>query len=388
MALRPLADNPQHANGTPLNGGLTPRAATNYIENLLDDDGHTADHVDADSGVLSNRELSDDMPDNRQRVETDATLENTDIDDTGDTDTPEGDDDNVDKVDADQPQADDENADTGSIQTLNELADALDMSLDDLKGAITHTFNAAGKEHTVTLADLESGYQIRADYDRNKGQLAEQRKAFEQEQQARVDSFKQQANALAHNFQMMEAMIRQDYESPAMQQLRESDPAEWTARIHEGNGKLQQLANARQQAAAEYDRLMHDEQIQCLAREGKTLIQDVEGWGDDKLKTAVDTIKTLGFDDQEVVGIADARLIKGALELSALRSEVSHLKAQIGKADTVVNKVKKTIPKTIKSGKARGKQALDRANVGQLKKRLAKSHKVKDAAAVIESLME
>lgn len=406
MALNPLAnavnqvtspDIARKDNGTPLNGGLNPRSATSYIANLLDDSGHTADNIDRTQGDKSSRDLAEEesgqktyngLPDDiNQNEEEDDTGDNTA--DDADTDDIEGGDTDIgDQSDIGDTQADSDRTDAGDITSLTQLAEALEMPIEDLKGTLQHTFKAAGKEHTVTLAELEKGYQLQADYDRSKTKLADQRKAFESEQQTRIEEYQRQANALATQFNMVEQFIRAEYETQELARLRQDDPAEWNARITEGNQKLNQLYQARQQAAVQYDQIVHQEQQEFLKREAETLKKDVEGWGEEKLKSALGTIKTLGFNDEETAGLLDSRVIKGALELAALREENKALKARFEKAGKTVKKVKDTIPKTLKPGKTGNlKQSLNRSEVSNLKKRLKKSGSTRDAAKMIELML-
>jgi hypothetical protein len=385
MGLTPLADNPQKDNGTPLNGGLNVRSAQSYIAEILDDDGHAPG-----DGEPSNRELNEGgentPPDDS------ADTQEQDIETGGDTEESEGDGDiEGDEIeDGDEIQADSDDTDAGEITSLAELADALEMPIDGLKDALKHTFKAAGEEHTVTLSELEKGYQLQADYDRNKSKLADQRKAFEDEQKLRVESFQQQSTALAQSFNLAEQVILADYGSEAMNQLRVTDPTEWLIKQREGEQRLAQLNHARQNAASQYDQVMKAEHDQYLAREGELLSKTIDGWDDDKLRTAVDTIKTLGFNDTEVVNIVDHRLIQGALELKRLRAENEELNNRMANANKAVNKVKKKVPKIPSGGKLRagGKGSVKKSTVNKLRKRLSKSNHINDAANLIESLME
>lgn len=86
---------------------------------------------------------------------------------------------------------------------------------------------------------------------------------------------------------------------------------------------------------------MQQERLAFMEQEGSILRNEVPDWGDEKLQSAVDTIKTLGFDDREVVNVIDSRFIKGALELAALRSENAALKARIETGEKAAVKVKR-----------------------------------------------
>ena len=381
MAIRPLADTPAKPNGTPLNGGISPRTASNYIENLLDDDGRDAGHPDFNTD-------DNDIPGG----ETPGDNESQNLDaNTGDSSEQEGGDEQQDtdsNTDHDRQAGSDQPDAEPPISNLAELAEALEMPIDDLKGALQHTFKAAGVEHTVTLGELEKGYQLQADYDRSKKALTEQRDAWKAEHNAQLENFQQQSTMMASAMQSAEQAVIAEFNSPAMEALRSSDPAEWAARMREGEIKLNNMRAMRQNAADQYMRTMQDQHQRFLAQEGQKLLDTVDGWGDEKLKDAVDTVKTLGFNDNEVLDIVDSRLIKAALELRTLREENAKYKAQFDKATKSVKQVKAEVPKTVTAGKVRGAASVARTNVAKLKNRLAKTHNVRDAAKLIETLME
>ena len=106
---------------------------------------------------------------------------------------------------------------------------------------------------------------------------------------------------------------------------------------------------------------------------------------------AKEVIGSLGFAPQEISQVYDNRLVRGALELGTLRARVAELEAQVAKAGDTAKRIKKTVPKLQKPGKATSPQAkgrrLQRENVQRLQKRLRKSGSVDDAAAVIETML-
>ena len=120
---------------------------------------------------------------------------------------------------------------------------------------------------------------------------------------------------------------------------------------------------------------------------------EVPDWGADKLQTALGVVREMGFSDDEVANIADSRLIKAALRFHDLQAENKALKEAASKAQAAARKVKKTVPKKTlkpnasKDGAPSKGKGIDRKNVISLKRRLAKSNKVEDAAKVIEALM-
>ena len=271
-----------------------------------------------------------------------------------------------------------------------ELADALEVPIEELQGNLTHTFRAAGEDVTVNLKELVAGYQKDADYRRQTTQLAEQRRAQEAEHSNRMQQFEQQHVLAAGMMTAMENMLQNEFNSPNLEALRKSDPAEWAAQREEIGQRWNQLQQARTNAAQQYDNFRLQEQQALRARESKALKEKIPDFGDDQTQVARKTISSLGFADNEISEIFDHRLVVGALELASLRAEVEQLRAEKANAKDAVRRVKKDIPKLQKPGRGRIKSrgTIRRDSVERLRKRAAKSGSVKDAAKVIETMFE
>lgn len=387
------------------------RSVANKIEGLLDDDGHYNPNPDQLSrGHPDYDESSDDRvsPDRDERGRfkpkaAEATEENEDLDQATDEIEQQGDDSTEDAEQPDQDasdtdedqtesavdEAETDEAETGDIQTLNELAQALDVPLDELKSALTHTFNAADEEVTVTLAELEAGYQKDADYRRQTGKLAEDRRQAEQIYQQNMQQFEQAHVQTAQAYNYLEQMLGAELNDPRLAQLRESDPAEWTARREEIGQKVGALQQARQQAAQQYHQFTQNNRAQLKQRETQFLQEKIPDFGSQHVQIARGTMESLGMTAPEIAEIFDHRIVLGALELAALRNEVGTLKGEKTKAQDAVKRIKKEVPKLQKPGKRKmqSKRGIKRDNVQRLKERARKSGSVDDAAKVIETMM-
>lgn len=202
MADNPLQRRMAEQGQVPAARGITQDDAADQILAMLDDDGRTPGHKDTLDGV---DERGQNNEPERRAPEDPVEEQDQDIDD-GDTAEAEGEDDDTD-AEVTEDQAVDEDEESGAIETLTQLAEAMEMDPEDLFATLQHTVKAAGEEHTVTLADLVTGFQLRADYDRGKTALAEQRRIFETEQTERVDSFKQNSSVLAQQFALVEQAL-------------------------------------------------------------------------------------------------------------------------------------------------------------------------------------
>lgn len=408
------AENVSRQSPTPTSGpeGSDLRSVANQIEGLLDDQGHfnpnpeqlSRSHPDynPDEDPRNNPEQGRDAQGRftKQTTDTESEIneatpeadasEMSESEPEAETDQTEAEEADGERQESAVEEAGSETEETeGAIQTLAEMAEALDMSIDDFKQSLTATFNAAGEEVTVTLAELEKGYQKDADYRRSTGKLADERRALEQEQQTVRQQYEQQNVFLAQQFNVAEQILAAELNDPRFTQLRDSDPAEWTARREEVNQKINALHQARQQAMQQYDTFTAQNLANTKAAEMAALQEKVSDWSDEHRETAKKTMASLGYSDQELNNIFDHRLIVGALELASLRQEIEALRAEKSKAADTIKRVKKDIPKLVKPGKqqTRSKKQISRNNLDRLRARAKKSARVEDAAKVIEQFL-
>ncbi len=312
-----------------------------------------------------------------------AALGDDSTEDTEDGDTDEGKSQSADK-------AGDDAADTATIETLEQLASELGLSVEDLASQITHKFRAADQDLTVTLAELVKGYQRDADYRRSTGKLAEDRRAAEADYAARMQHFEQQNVYLANQFHFAEQALAAELNDPRLAQLRQSDPAEWTARRQEIGQRVGMLQQARQQAAANYQTFMDSQRGQLRERERQALLSKKADFSNEDRDAARQAMASIGYTDNEINEIVDHRLVLGAIELMSLRKEVAALRDKQTKAQDAIKRVTKEVPKLQKPGKtqmqAKG-AAVSKSNLDKLRGRARKSGRVEDAARVIEQLI-
>jgi len=183
--------------------------------------------------------------------------------------------------------------------------------------------------------------------------------------------------------------VAAELNDPRLTRLRESDPAEWTARRDEIGQRLQHLREVRMKAAQAYDQYTQQTMQQMRERELKALNEAVPDFGKEHAQKARETLNSLGMSEQEIGNVMDHRLIRGALELAELRAEVNELRELQSKAKNAVKRVKKDVPKLQKPAKQQRKSAsgLQRDKVAQLRQRARKTGRVEDAAKVIESMI-
>lgn len=323
-----------------------------------------------------------------EETELEVSEESEDLDAAEPTSDEEAEESEEEETADDEPDEDEQEAEEETAATLDEIAEALEVPMEEFLANQKLTFNAAGETVTATLAELQESYQKEADFRKKSMALADERKGFAAEREQRDQEYQATSQGLAQSFQFLEGMISSRLESPEMQSLRETDPAEWSARVNETNRVLQNLHGVRQQAAQEYISRFEENQKAYLREQGKILENDIPDWGEEKLTHAIETIKGFGFSDEEIPKIGDARLIKGALRFKELEDEVTTLRARLESGEKAAKKVKKLPQKPLKpsSGKAPANNRLTK-----IKSRLRKTPRGREnltlAAKGIEELL-
>lgn len=409
----PAGQSPSPSNGNA--EGTDIRSAANAIEGLLSTDAAgqmnigdgrmSRAHPDYDDtlphdqqtqrdtkGRFTKKAAKPDQTDGQQNVgdDDDSSAEQDQSaagdDENEDTETGDTDDQLADSADQQAEQTDAETGD--QITNVAEMAEALEMTVDEFMESMTDTFGAAGDETTVTLSEMRKGYQKDADYRRQTGKLADDRRAAETDYSTRMGSYDEQNRYLANHLTAAEQFFTGQLDDSGLASLRVSDPAEWTARREEIGMNLNQIRQARDHATQQYVAFQAQQQLDLKGREMSALQSAIpdfksEVHGDQARKI----MSSIGYTPAETAKIFDHRIVLAAIELGNLRTEVETLRAEKTKATDTVRRVTKEVPQLLKPGKQQpqGKR-ISRNNVEKLSARAKKSGTLEDAAAVISNM--
>lgn len=290
----------------------------------------------------------------------------------------------------DQPQEADtqETQEQPDFSSIQELAEALGLPVDDFLGKIKGKVKINGVEQEVTLADMRNGYQMEADYRRKTAELAEQRKSFETERERIAQEVNRQFTEAQAMTSVLEQQLTAEYQAIDWNHLRVSDPAEFAAKRQEFNDRYAQIqgikhnVNATLQQQAEQVSQQQAQQLQkMLQEESERLSAAIPEFKDEAKAKAVkaelkDFLRTFGFKDEEIGNIYDHRhvlIIKDALEYRKLKS----------KGVEVKNKVV-TAPKLQKPGSNESRSGTEQNRIRDRIAKLKKSGRVEDAAELIK----
>ena len=241
-----------------------------------------------------------------------------------------------------------------------------------------------GEEKELTLTELKSLAQQGADYTKKTQQVAEQRKAVEAEQRA-IEEAKYMRDAYAERLQAMEQLLSSQQPQEDLESLKESDPIGYAVRVAEMSQNKEKLyaIQAERQRIAELQQAEQQQGMQqYLSQQAAVLSETLPEYSDpvkgEKLRSDLRSFaKNLGFSDQELSAVRDAR------HVMALYKAMQYDKLQQSKPQ--LNKRVSEPPKTIKSGNSN-----TAVNSDQAKKTMAqlqKSGKVRDAASVFENFI-
>lgn len=276
---------------------------------------------------------------------------------------------------------------TPEFNSLEELAEALEMPLDDFLGKIKGRVKVNGEEKEVTLADLRKGYQMESDYRLKTHELAETRKSFEAEREQVATELSRQYQEAQHLTGMLEQQLIGDFNSIDWNQLRAENPAEYAAKRQEFNERMAQVQGIKQNVGYQLQRQAEEaaqkqafDLQHILQQEAQKLTEVIPEFKDaSKAQEVKGKIKTFlrdyGFSDQEIGGIYDHRYVKILHDAMAYRDL---------KSKGVETRNKVTIaPKLAKPGSTDKNSSKNRA-VQELRSRLRKSGRVEDAASLIK----
>jgi hypothetical protein len=241
-----------------------------------------------------------------------------------------------------------------------------------------------GEDKELTLTELKSLAQQGADYTKKTQQVAEQRKAVEAEQKA-IEEAKYMRDAYAERLQAMEQLLNAQQPVEDLESLKESDPIGYAVRVAEMSQNKEKLyaVQAERQRIAEMQQAEQQQGMQqYLSEQAAKLSETLPEYSDPVKGEALRSdlrkfAKNLGFSDQELSAVRDAR------HVMALYKAMQYDKLQQSKPQ--LNKRVSEPPKTIKSGNSNSS-----VNTDQAKKTMAqlqKSGKVRDAASVFENFI-
>jgi len=274
--------------------------------------------------------------------------------------------------------------------TEDEVVDEYEMSDEDddaeevEEQPQTFRVKAAGEEKDVTLDELMQGYQLGADYTKKTQELAEMRKANEQEQMV-IQESKKLRDQYAQRLKAVEELLLQGDSQEDLAALKENDPIGYAVKVAEQTEKREQIEAVR----AEQNRLAQQQQAEqsqamqnFVAQEAQKLTTILPEFSDttkgEQLRNEIRNYgKSVGFTDNELAHVYDHR------HVLTLHKAMMYDKLQKSKPS-----VKKKVAEAPKMAKAGTKIKTGNRDVQRKQMdRLRKSGRKEDAAALFENFI-
>ena len=242
------------------------------------------------------------------------------------------------------------------------------------------------EELEVTLEELQQGYSRTKDYTKKTQALAETRKTVEAER-ARIEEAKQLRDTYAQRLQVIEQMLNQPTDNENLAELKESDPIGYAIKVAERSEREKQLqaVQAEKQRIAQQQSQEQQEQLKAhLAHEAQKLKEWIPEFRDEvkadiTRKEIKAYAKSIGFSDQELANVYDARAVQ------TLYKAMQYEKLMKGKG--VATKKVSEAPKTLRSGASQPQGTSEQEAVKKQFQKLKQSGNKRDAAKLFEKFI-
>jgi hypothetical protein len=239
---------------------------------------------------------------------------------------------------------------TSDIAKVLGLDESL-LDVDETGAAVIKT-KIDGKDGAAKLADMLKSYQLQGHVDNQAREVAEQRKALQQQAEQHQNLIKQRLDELDNVVKIAGDELLREFQSIDWQTLRVSDPGEYSARMQDFQIRQQRLNDAAQQANVRRQELkaQDDQKISdLLAQERQRIPELIPEWKDASVANKerseiMEWAQKQGADPQELGAIGRSWAV------AALRKAMLYDRLQTAKAD--VEKKVRAAPKLVKAGQA------------------------------------
>jgi hypothetical protein len=269
----------------------------------------------------------------------------------------------------------------------NAQEEGADPEPSDANADETVTVIVDGKPVELTKAQIAEAHKSglrQADYTKKTQEIAEQRKAAEQETAKAREERNQYAQGLQRAAAMLEGQL-QEQQNIDWQKLLESDPVEYLKQQHLAQtrqAQLQQTYQQQQQIQAQA-KAEHEVALKSHVESQRAeLIAKIPEWKDEaKLKAGAtelrEYLKTQGLSEQEIYSVTDHRAIVQSYKAMKYDQMMSKIATTAKKVDNVPQRVQRPA-----GGES---QALDKRTASY--QRFAKSGSVEDAGALFAQIL-
>ena len=250
-----------------------------------------------------------------------------------------------------------------------------------------------GEEYEVTLKELVDTKQIAQNVEERHEALKAQKAQLKEIEEKATAEYHQRINQAESLISSVEQQIVNSYQKVDWDDLRETDPAEFTAKKQELMETQQWLNSVKQNAVNERQKTFNEQYTNAVQRETEAILHTFPEWKDEAVASAEkaeirDYILSSGFQPREVDGLVDQHGNVQAVGFIDHRLISMAKKAMLfdkGKkeVETVKKKVR-SVPKMAKAGRPESVKEKTSAQQAAQRARLKKSGDIYDAASLIK----
>ena len=268
----------------------------------------------------------------------------------------------------------------GTEAETTENTESTEQTQTELEEPELHRVKIQGQELEVTLDELKAGYSRDSDYRQKTHTLGLEKRDLENQKNSLRQTYDTRLSELNELITTADSYVRQQSGSKDLQRMYEEDPtaaAKLDFQLRKQSDQINEMKTKAQMAQQQQYSHYLDAQRELAA-------QKIPEYSDpgkaDKFKIGMrNTLRTYGFNDQEIGTLADHRFLmvaKDAMNYQSLKDKKNVVQKKVANA-----------PKVIKAGTSSSRAQSGREGIRNKINRLSKTGNIKDAQSAIMDMI-
>ena len=243
-----------------------------------------------------------------------------------------------------------------------------------------HRLKVNGQEIEVSLDELKAGYSRDSDYRQKTHNLGIEKRDLESQKESLRQTYDTRLQELNELIATADATVRQEQGSEDLQKLWEEDPTAAARLDYQMRQRNRQLDDVRNKAREAQTKQYED----FLNTQRELAAQKIPEYNDpnkaDQFKVNMrNSLRSYGFNDQEIGQLADHRFLMVAKDAMSYKS--------LKDKKPIVQKKVANAPKVVKAGVAKSSTSSGREQIRNKINRLGKTGHLKDAQSAIMDMI-
>ena len=243
-----------------------------------------------------------------------------------------------------------------------------------------HRLKVNGQEIEVSLDELKAGYSRDSDYRQKTHNLGIEKRELDGQRESLRQTYDTRLQELNELIATADATVRQEQGSEDLQKLWEEDPTAAARLDYQMRQRNRQLDDVRNKAREAQTKQYED----FLGTQRELAAQKIPEYNDpnkaDQFKINMrNSLRSYGFNDQEIGQLADHRFLMVAKDAMSYKS--------LKDKKPIVQKKVANAPKVVKAGVAKSSTSSGREQIRNKINRLGKTGHLKDAQSAIMDMI-